>query len=50
MISKQNAKESVRFTVHKLKEFLSQEGMPKLSQADTKANFIEKYISALGYE
>ncbi len=46
----ENAKEAVRQTLDQVKAFLAQESPPKLSEADTKANFIEPIIAALGWE
>jgi hypothetical protein len=39
----------LRETLGKLKLFLTQEGTPKLSEADTKAEFVERYVHALGF-
>ena len=47
---RQQAAVLVRETLTKVKQFLAQEKPTKLSEADTKANFIEIYIRALGYE
>jgi len=44
-----SAKAAVRLTLDQTKTFLAQESPPKLSEADTKANFIEPIISALGW-
>ena len=44
-----NAKSSIRLTLNQVKAFLAQEAPPRLSEADTKANFIEPIISALGW-
>ena len=43
------AKEAVRSVLTSVKQVLSLEDMPKLSEADTKANFIEPVIAALGW-
>jgi predicted type IV restriction endonuclease len=40
----------IRTTLTQLKQFLAQEVPPKLSEADTKAVFIDRYVAALGYE
>ncbi len=45
----ENAKAAVRQTLDQVKAFLAQESPPKLSEADTKANFIEPIIAALGW-
>jgi hypothetical protein len=50
MDGRQNAAQTIRQTLTKVKQFLAQEKPPKLSEADTKAVFIERYIAALGYE
>jgi len=44
------ARESIRQTLSRVKTFLAQEGPPRLSEADTKARFIEPVIAALGWE
>src|SRR5688500_4633385 len=44
-----HAKTMVRHTLDQVKSFLAQEAPPRLSEADTKANFIEPIISALGW-
>jgi hypothetical protein len=44
------ARESIRQTLARVKTFLAQEGPPRLSEADTKAHFIEPVIAALGWE
>ena len=43
------ANATIRSTLGHVKAFLAQEAPPKLSEADTKANFIEPIISALGW-
>lgn len=48
-IAKGDAKEVVHTTLTTLKQFLAQESSPKLSEADSKANFIEPVLSALGW-
>ena len=50
MDDRHQAAEAIRQTLTRVKQFLAQEAPPRLSEADTKANFIERYISALGYE
>lgn len=50
MDDRQQAAQTIRQTLTKVKQFLAQEKPPKLSEADTKAVFIERYITALGYE
>jgi hypothetical protein len=47
---RQQAAATIRKSLRQVKQFLAQEAPPRLSEADTKANFIEKYIAALGYE
>lgn len=47
---RQQAAQIIRQTLTQVKQFLAQEVPTKLSEADTKANFIERYIRALGYE
>lgn len=49
MASKEAGKTAIRATLDHLKQFLSDPKPPRLSESDTKANFIEKYIEALGY-
>lgn len=44
------AKDDIRRRLGQAKAFLAQESPPKLSESDTKANFIEPIISALGWE
>src|SRR5688572_14637340 len=43
------AKEAIRRTLGQVKAFLAQETPTRLSEADTKANFIEPIIAALGW-
>lgn len=43
-------KEAVAQTLAEVKSFLAQESPPRLSEADTKAHFIEPLIRALGWE
>ncbi len=49
MASREASKAATRTTLDQLKQFLSGQKTPRLSESDTKANFIEKYIDALGY-
>lgn len=49
MASKEASKATIRATLDHLKQVLSSAKPPRLSESDTKANFIEKYIEALGY-
>lgn len=49
MTSKEHAATSIRATLDQLKQLVSGPRAPKLSESDTKANFIEKYIESLGY-
>jgi predicted type IV restriction endonuclease len=49
MSSKEQAAASIRATLDQLKQLVSGQKPPKLSESDTKANFIDKYIEALGY-
>lgn len=44
------AKEVIRVTLSGVKALLAQESPPRLSEADTKANFIEPVIEALGWQ
>lgn len=44
------AKEAIAQTLAEVKSFLAQEAPPRLSEADTKAYFIEPLIRALGWE
>src|SRR5579872_4950100 len=48
--SKEQAAESIRATLDQLKQVVSGQKPLRLSESDTKANFIEKYIEALGYQ
>lgn len=50
MDDRQQAGVLIRNTLTRIKQFLAQEKPTRLSEADTKAEFIEKYIHALGYE
>src|SRR4051812_41086341 len=43
------ARAAVRQTLDQVKAFLAQEAPPRLSEADTKANFIEPVLAALGW-
>ena len=43
---KEQAKESVRVTLTAMKQYLAQEAAPTLSEADTKANFIDPILAA----
>lgn len=45
-----NAKDAIRQTLDEVKAFLAQEAPPRLSEADTKACFVEPIIKALGWE
>jgi hypothetical protein len=45
----EQARDNVRKTLDVVKTFLNQELPPRLSEADTKANFIEPIITALGW-
>src|SRR3954451_6555920 len=49
MASREAGKAAIRATLDQLKQFLSGQKSRRLSESDTKANFIEKYIDALGY-
>src|SRR3712207_8717903 len=44
------ARESIRQVLGRVKTFLAQEAPPRLSEADTKAHFIEPMIAALSWE
>lgn len=44
-----SAKEAILETLTQLRTFLAQESVPRISEADTKANFIEPMIAALGW-
>lgn len=46
----QDARDDVHRRLSQLKSFLAQEQTPRLSESDTKANFIEPIILALGWE
>lgn len=50
MTAKDAARTSIKSTLDQLKQLLSNAKPPKLSESDTKANFIDKYIDALGYK
>ena len=43
------AKDAILQTLTQLRTFLAQESVPRLSEADTKANFIEPLVAALGW-
>ncbi len=45
-----DARTSIQRTLAEVKAFLAQEAPPKLSEADTKAHFIEPIIRALGWQ
>lgn len=45
-----NARDVVHQRLSQVKSFLAQESPPRLSESDTKANFIEPIITALGWE
>src|SRR5215211_5403787 len=45
-----DAKVEVRATLEAVRSFLAQEAPPRLSEADTKANFVEPIIAALGWK
>ncbi len=45
-----DAKAAIRGRLAQVKTFLAQETPPRLSESDTKANFIEPIIAALGWE
>lgn len=45
-----NARDVVYQRLSQVKSFLAQESPPRLSESDTKANFIEPIITALGWE
>src|SRR5690348_6876379 len=49
LMGKDQAKQTSHSTLTAVKQFLAQEMPPKLSEADTKANFIEPVLSALGW-
>ncbi len=46
----EDARAAVQRTLARVKAFLAQENPPRLSEADTKANFIEPTVAALGWE
>ncbi|MGI8866085.1 MAG: hypothetical protein ACR2G1_05070, partial [Rubrobacteraceae bacterium] len=46
----ESAKAAIRQTLDEAKAFLAQEAPPLLSEADTKAYFVEPVIRALGWE
>lgn len=46
----ESSKEAIRRTLTRAKVYLSQESPQRISEADTKANFIEPIVSALGWE
>lgn len=43
------SRDTIRATLGQVKGFLAQEAPPKITEADTKANFIEPIVSALGW-
>lgn len=45
----EDIREEIGRTLTKLKTFLAQESVPRLSEADTKAHFIEPILAALGW-
>jgi hypothetical protein len=45
-----DAKDTINRTLSEVKTFLAQEAPPRLSEADTKAHFIEPLVRALGWE
>lgn len=45
-----DAKDAIRGRLSQVKTFLAQEAPPRLSESDTKANFIEPIIASLGWE
>ncbi len=45
-----DAKDAIKRTLGEVKAFLAQEAPPRLSEADTKAHFIEPLVRALGWE
>ena len=47
--TKDSARQAVHSTLTQVKQFLAQEAPPKLSEADTKANFIDPLIAELGW-
>ncbi|MDQ3695610.1 MAG: DUF5655 domain-containing protein [Chloroflexota bacterium] len=46
----EDARDAVRNRISQVKTFLAQEQPPRLSESDTKANFIEPIVAALGWE
>ena len=48
--AKVEARNQLWATLTKLKQVVAREPPLKLSEADTKAEFIDKYVAALGYE
>jgi hypothetical protein len=46
----EQAKEAVRLRLSDVKTFLARETPPRLSESDTKANFIEPIIASLGWQ
>lgn len=50
MVVKLDAKDAIRSTVTKLRQYLSLDHAQPLNEANTKAAFVDKYITALGYE
>ncbi len=49
MTTRATAKATIRATLDQLKQLLSGPKPTRLSESDTKANFIDQYIDALGY-
>jgi RAMA domain-containing protein/uncharacterized protein DUF5655 len=47
--SMDRARDNIRATLNQVKAFLAQESPPKITEADTKANFIEPIVAALGW-
>ena len=45
-----DAKDAIRQRLAQVKTFVAQEAPPRLSEADTKAHFIEPVVAALGWE
>jgi predicted type IV restriction endonuclease len=50
MLSKEQAATLIRATLDELKQLVSSPDAPRLTESDTKAHFVEKYIEALGYQ
>ncbi len=48
-MAKDQARQVIHTTLTAVKQFLAQEAPPKLSEADTKANFIEPILGPLGW-